>query len=136
MYYADIEANKILPNKEEKGYAESENQKQLFADVFEYSPFWKYCKHQWKISVLQSHFNAISGLQLQQVFNRYFPVKFAKFLRTNFFLQNTCGSCFSKINLDRSYKGGYTLLVKYIPLFDKSYFFCWFRMSPAVFEEF
>ena len=77
-------------------------------------------------------FNKVAGLQLyyKRLQHRCFSVKFAKFLKTPF-LPNTSGGYFWKIYLDRPEKGGYTLLVKYIQLFDRGYFFCWFRMSPA-----
>ena len=40
-----------------------------------------------------------------------------------------------KIYLGCPGKGEYQLLVKDMQLFDRDYFFCCFRMSPALFEE-
>ena len=50
-----------------------------------------------KIPVLEFLFNKVTGLQLRnfikkRLWQRFFPVKFAKFLRT-LFLQNTSGGC-------------------------------------------
>ena len=57
-------------------------------------------------------FNKVADLQLysKRLQHRYFPVKFAKFLK-NLFLQNTSSGCFWKVCLDHPEKGGYTLLV-------------------------
>ena len=51
-------------------------------------------------------------------------------------VRNTSRGCFWKIYLDCPELGGNTSLIKQMQLFDKGYFFCWFRMFPAVFEEF
>ena len=55
-------------------------------------------------------------------------IKFAKQRR-----ERKCQVC--KIYLDRTEKGEHQLLVKDMQLLDRDYFFCCFRMSPALFEE-
>ena len=121
--------DKISETKSKKDILGWENQKQSLADTFEYRCSWKFRKFHRKYRCWSLFFNKVAGLQL---FYKWLQRRWLKAL----LLQNTSGGgSFWKVYLDRPEKGGYTWLVKYMQLFDRAYFFCGLRMSPAVFEE-
>ena len=64
LYPVDIEADKICQTKKKKDMLASENRKQLLTDAFEHWCSWKFRKFDREISVLESLFNKVAGLQL------------------------------------------------------------------------
>ena len=136
LYSVNTETDKICQTKKKKDMLDLENQKQSLADIFEYKCSWKFRKFHRKISVLESFLSKVVGLKLyyKRLQHSCSPVKFIKFLRTPFFtgylrwllLENRFRS---------SRERRLQITGKNMQLFDKGYFFCWLRMSPAVFEE-
>ena len=68
-------------------------QKQSFADVLQNRCSWKFRKFHRKTLVSESPFNKVAGLEAcdfvkKRLWHKYFPVKFAKFLRTPFFTEH------------------------------------------------
>ena len=68
-------------------------QKQSFAEVLQNNCSWKIRKFNRKTLVSESLFNKVAGLEAcdfikKRLPHKYFPVKFAKFLRTPFFTEH------------------------------------------------
>ena len=90
---------------------------------FRYS--WKFRKFHRKTPVSESLFNKLAGLKscnfVKKRFQHkcYFPVKFAKFLKTPF-LRKTSGGCFRKLLLRRNFSWDHSNRVSWTLVMDVS----------------